>query len=223
MIARRRSRTALSRSRYPLGADRASAFAVGRPWPWATGLVGCALGGAACSSDPGVTFGPPGGLSGKVLPQPTLSGGSSTPADAGAAPDAETVVAAGDAGVATGALDASPCAVSWSAQIFPNMAATGKWKCGDSSCHGGFQSPKVTSDPRGTYAAFAAFTMTPPAPAVPFVRAGSTTPSQSGIECNLSSTACGAQMPLTQTGAQALTAAEVTMLDTWVRCGAPNN
>ncbi len=154
-----------------------------------------------------------------MLPQPTLSGGGPPPAGTGAMVDASPVVDAGPAP----AVDASPCAVSWSTQIFVSMTATGKWKCGDSSCHGGFQSPKVTTDPRATYAAFAAFTMTPPAPAIPFVLAGSTTPGQSGIECNLSSAACGAEMPLTQTGAHALTASDVTTLDTWVRCGAPNN
>ncbi len=184
--------------------------------PSAVGLLACALAVASCSSD-GVVYGPPGGLSGKVLPQPVLygSGTSSSPADAGAASDR--------AAAAGAPVDASPCAVSWSTQIFVKMTATGEWKCGDSSCHGGFQSPKVTTDPRATYATFAAFTMTPPAPAVPFVLPGSTTPSASGIECNLSSTACGAQMPLTQTGAHALTSAEVATLDAWVKCGAPNN
>ena len=179
---------------------------------------------AGCS-DSGVSYGPPGGLSGKSLPQPTQS----SPGPAGS-PEGGTVADAGgsrarDAGSTDGAMaiDSGACSVSWSTQLFPNMTATGRWKCGDSTCHGGFQSPKVTADPRTTYAAFTAFTMTPPAPAIPFVLSGATDPSQSGIECNLGSTACGAQMPLTQAGAQPLTRADVTMLDTWVKCGAPEN
>jgi hypothetical protein len=178
---------------------------------------------AGCS-DSGVSYGPPGGLSGKSLPQPTQS--SPGPA---ASPEGGSVADAGsrsrDAGSTDGAaaIDSGACPVSWSTQLFPNMTATGRWKCGDSTCHGGFQSPKVTADPRTTYAAFAAFTMTPPAPAIPFVLSGGIDPGQSGIECNLGSTACGAQMPLTQAGAQPLTKADVTMLDTWVKCGAPEN
>ncbi len=175
-------------------------------------------------SDSGVLYGPPGGLSGKSLPQPTHSAGGGASSEAGAPSEGGVV---GDGGPADGAglpqSEASSCSVSWSRQIFANMAAAGRWKCGDSSCHGGVQSPKVTSDPATTYSSFVAFIMTPPAPALPFVLPGSADPSRSGIECNLSSAACGPEMPLTQVGAQPLTKADVAMLDTWVKCGAPNN
>ncbi len=185
---------------------------------WTTGLVPLAMAAAGCS-DGGVLYGPPGGLAGKSLPQPTLSTGSGEPqTDGGTVADAALVdEGAGPSG------DASPCAVSWSAQIFVNMTAAGRWGCTDSSCHGGQQSPKMTSDAKATYASLAAFTMRPPAKAVPFILPGSSDPSQSGLECNLSGNTCGPQMPLTQAGAQPLTKEDVAMIDAWVKCGAPNN
>ena len=166
-----------------------------------------------------VVYGPPGGLAGKSLPQPTQSAGvpalvegDSAPADGGIADDAPS---------SSG--DASPCPVSWAGQIFVDMTTNGRWKCGDSACHGGLQSPRVTGDAKSTYASFAAFTMTPPAAPLPFVLPGSTSPGQSGFECSLSSGSCGPEMPLTQAGAQPLTKTDVAIIDQWVRCGAPDN
>jgi hypothetical protein len=161
------------------------------------GVQGC--------SDDGSHYGPPDGLTGKSIPQPTFPSGPTTTVDAGPA------------------IDAGPCAVSWSTQIFPSMGATGKWRCAQSSCHGGFQAPKMSSDASATYASLVAYTMVPPAPAIPYVLPGETDPTKSGIECNLSGGTCGNQMPLTQNGATLLSAQDVTTIDTWVKCGAPNN
>jgi hypothetical protein len=162
-------------------------------------------------SDHGVVYGPPGGLAGKSLPPPTLWTSGAQDSDGGEATDAAPPG------------DGDTCSVSWSGQIFAAMSASGRWKCGDSSCHGGLQSPRISSDARATYQALAAFTMPPPSRAVPFLSPGSTDPSQSGIECNLSGSTCGVQMPLTQAGAQPPTQEDLAMIDTWVKCGAPEN
>lgn len=174
---------------------------IGSIWKSVATIV--ALAGSVACSDDGPHYGPPDGLTGKQLPQPTF--GSSTP-------DASTPH-----------IDAGPCSVSWSTQIFPNMMSTGAWKCASSSCHGGFQAPKMSDDPNVTYDALVAYTMVPPAPALPYVLPGETDPSKSGIECNLSGGSCSQQMPLTQNGATHLSSSDLATLDTWVKCGAPDN
>ena len=179
-----------------LSVSRACAFAV-----VAFAIV---LGAYGCSDD-GPHYGPPDGLTGKQIPQPTFADASARPTDAGPI------------------IDAGPCAVSWSTDIFPNMMSTGAWRCAQSSCHGGFQAPKMSDDPAVTYAALTGYTMVPPAPSIPYVLPGNTDPTASGIECNLSGSTCGQQMPLTQNGASHLTSDEIAKLDTWVKCGAPEN
>jgi hypothetical protein len=179
------------------------------------------LAGLGCSDHP-TYYGPPGGLAGKLLPPPSQSMTSAPSVDAdGGGPPVDAGGPSTEA--ATLPADAESCSVSWTAQLFVNMTATGKWTCGDSSCHGGLQPPKVTSDPNATYASFVAFKMTPPAPAIPYLLPGSSDPAKSGLECNLSGNGCGPQMPLTQGGARLPTAQEMALVDAWVRCGAPDN
>jgi hypothetical protein len=74
-----------------------------------------------------------------------------------------------------------------------------------------------------TYAHFASYTMRLGPLKLPYVLAGDPDPSKSGIECNLTSDGCGNRMPLTYNGARRLSAQEAQMLDTWVKCGSPNN
>jgi hypothetical protein len=81
----------------------------------------------------------------------------------------------------------------------------------------------MTTDPTATYETLAGYTLPPPGPQLPYLLPNATDPTKSAIECNLSGTSCDAQMPLVQNGATALSTADVTMLDTWVKCGAPNN
>lgn len=165
-------------------------------------LVTGAFGFAGCS-DNGVHYGPPDGLTGKLIPEPTFAKGG--------APDAGPPI------------DAGPCSVSWSSQIFPSMMSTGKWKCAQSSCHGGLQAPKMSDDPGTSYASLVSYVLPAPAPALPYLLPGETNPAKSGIECNLSGTTCDSRMPLTQNGATILDANDIATLDTWVKCGAPDN
>jgi hypothetical protein len=181
---------------------------MGRDYLWAIPLVLL----PACSDYP-THFGPPDGLVGRELPAPVG-------VDAAASPDASPSSPTDGSALLP---DGGSCSVSWGSQLFPNMTASGAWKCGSSSCHGGFQAPKVTASASATYANFAAYTLTPPAPALPYILPRNTDPTKSGIECNLSGTSCGNQMPLATGGAQLLTASQIAMIDTWVKCGAPDN
>ncbi len=177
--------------------------------------VACAIAGfvAACSSGDGTHYGPPGGLTGKVLPMPSMS---AEPVDSGGSSSVSS-------GSGSSADTGSPCAVSWANDLFPSMTASGKWRCADSSCHGGFQAPVMNSDSHATYAALAGRMMLFAPQKIPYVLPGSTDPTASGIECNLSGTSCGNQMPITSGGAQAASAADLAKIDTWVRCGSPEN
>jgi hypothetical protein len=59
----------------------------------------------------------------------------------------------------------------------------------------------------------------------PYINAASTDPAQSTIECNLQG-ACGAEaMPKAGPPANAppATATDIAKVDTWLKCGAPNN
>jgi hypothetical protein len=172
------------------------------------------VGAAGCSSFDNTSYGPPGGLTGKKLP------GQSDTADAGPSEGGmDDAAGAGDGGA-----PASDCGVSWSTQIFPQMTASGSWKCSDmSSCHGGLQSPLMTADPSVTYAHLAAYTMHLGPQRLPYLLPGEPDPSKSGIECNLTSDACGNRMPLTSNGARLLDAQQSQVLDAWVRCGSPDN
>ncbi|HEY8041803.1 MAG TPA: hypothetical protein VIF15_18495 [Polyangiaceae bacterium] len=160
-----------------------------------------------CSDEP-THFGRPGGLSGKELPAPEGDAGAVVQPDSGSAPDTGPPAEAG------------ACSVSWSKDLFANMASAGQWQCGSSSCHGGITAPKIASDAPTTYGNLAAYKMK--ASGLPYILAGSTDPTKSGIECNLSGS-CGTRMPITGGGAQQATAAQITAIDTWVKCGAPDN
>jgi hypothetical protein len=207
-----------SRRRRPYGTLRACSVTPNMtfarcPAAWAALLLAVSAGPIGCSSDDSTHYGPPGGLIGKMLPLPPSTGSSGS--DSGSS-------AVFDAG--SGALpDGGSCAVSWSTQIAPNMAPGGKWRCGDSTCHGGLQGPKITADPVATYAALASYTMQFAPRMVRYVVPGNTDPTASGIECNLSGATCGNQMPLTFNGALPLSSQDLADLDTWVRCGAPAN
>ena len=171
----------------------------------------------SCSAADSPNYGPPGGLTGKKLPLPM--GGTIGSGAADAASSATAVDGGSDATDGAGVV----CSVSWANDIFPAMAATGAWRCADTSCHGGFQSPKMSADPAVTYASLASYTLALAPQKLRYIMPGATDPAQSGIECNLAGTSCGNQMPLTTTGARLPTAQDVQKVDAWVRCGAPDN
>jgi hypothetical protein len=54
----------------------------------------------------------------------------------------------------------------------------------------------------------------------PYINPCSTDPTKASLECNLAATGtCGSKMPLGGNADPAL----VTKIDTWLKCGSPNN
>lgn len=118
--------------------------------------------------------------------------------------------------------DAASCAVSFGATILPPLVA----RCGTASCHGvpNGAAPRMSrEDATGTFERFVAQRAIE---GIPYVNRCSTDPSRSSILCNLASPAsgagCGTLMPY---GAGGSIAGEqvVKDIETWLRCGAPNN
>ena len=173
---------------------------------------------AACGGETDTQYGPPGGLRGAKLPDPTgTTTGTTPPADGGKPPT--------DAGMG-GDVVTMNCAVSFKTQIYPSMQPAGTWKCSAGLCHGGTTPPTISAtDATAAYTSLKAYTISAGMGPKPYFNPTSTDPSQSTFECNLKG-ACGAgQMPIPGGGggAVAATAAELANVDTWVKCGAPNN
>ncbi len=166
-----------------------------------------------CGSEVTPNYGPAHGLNGTpanlVNPQQQVDAGN-------AGEDAAIVIC--DGGVPL-------CTVHWSADIFPKMMSTGAWKCANASCHGGVTPPRMTDDAMATYAALTSFNGTDSTGKYYIVPCNTDT-TVSQIECSLSATGtCGHLMPLTANppGATPLSPADLQLIDSWVKCGAPNN
>lgn len=168
---------------------------------------------SACGGEADTVYGPPGGLRNAHLPDPTgTSTGTTPPADGGAPPsDGGT---AGDTGT-------TACTVSFKTTIYPRMT-TGSWKCANAQCHGGNTPPAISAtDATAAYNSLKAYVINGKA----YINPASTDPAQSSFECNLKGTCGAAAMPIPGGGggATAATAAEIADVDTWLKCGSPNN
>ena len=110
--------------------------------------------------------------------------------------------------------------MSWKTQVFVLFESTGSGGCAATNCHGGTSPPTmIDGDPATTYTNMSKYTINGHAVLIP----GDTNPADSSLECNMgmSTPACGIQqMPLPP---GTLAGAERTTIDTWVRCGSPNN
>ena len=201
-------------------------------------LVGVA---GACGGEVDPTYGPPNGLEKVQPPAPgngsTSSGGSSsggsssggsssgssgttsssggtTSSSGGSSSGSSSGSSGGDSGVTTN------CAVSWKTNVFPLFESTGTGACGNAACHGGTNPPTVVdNDPATTYKNLSVYNIN----GKPVFKTGDTTPSDSSIECDL-----GMQTPICGIAAMpeapgVLAGADRTTIDTWVKCGAPDN
>lgn len=115
-------------------------------------------------------------------------------------------------------LDNGPCAVSFAKDV---LDAFGQANCGDNACHGGLRPvnpPRIDpGDPAAMYVVFTTYKMQNSSP---YVNPCSTDVTASGMYCNLDpAQPCGTRMPQGGTFADALLA----KIETWVKCGAPNN
>jgi hypothetical protein len=109
--------------------------------------------------------------------------------------------------------------VSWANQVFPALQNDGQ--CGGSACHaaGLNQPPFLNGNATGTYNAFAQYTLLENKP---YIKAGDVNPADTTIDCSLNTQTCYTTQPM-PLAPGALTAADKTMIHTWVLCGMPNN
>lgn len=185
------------------------------------GSSGASMPPPSGSSSGGGTSSSGGGGSSSGSGSGSGGGGSGTSGGAGAdggpwpGGDDASAPSGGDAGSVT-----PSCAVSWSNDVYPLFQASGRGQCASSQCHGGGSSPAIAaSDPAGTYATLTTFQLNGGL----YIAPGDTNPADSMIECNLSITqpACGALPMPASPGA--VTGADKQTIDTWIRCGAPQN
>ena len=173
---------------------------------------------AACTTDyhKGLgdpNFGAPNALAGQKQPGPSSD---NTPRDGGGGGGQPKCVESGGALV-----DGGACAVSFKTDILASFSTAG---CQAATCHGGSNpqyEPKINpDDPTGTWNVFANFTLSNPAKL--YINPCSTDPAESTIACNVNGAAkCGTLMP--SGSAAGLDSTIVTMIEDWLKCGAPNN
>lgn len=176
---------------------------------------------AACTTDYQLgkedpNFGGPNALAGQRPPGATAdnvgdAGGSS--ALPGSKPKCVT---------AGGALaDGGVCAVTFSTDV---LGAFGTAGCSDPNCHGGTtprNEPRIEpSEGPAMWQEFQAFTLSN---GKPYINPCSTDDKESMMGCNLyaagTAGACGVHMPTTGQLAPDV----ITKVETWLKCGAPNN
>ena len=182
---------------------------------------------AACGGETDSRYGPPDGLVGRQAPQPTAtttttmtSTGTTPPppadgGEAGTLPGNDSGTTGGDTGTGTG-----NCAVSWANDVFPMLESTGSGGCGSTLCHANGTRPPYVLDGNaaGTYNTFKGYTIIN---GKPYIAPGDTNVADSTIDCDLVAGTCGAnKMPLAP---GVLSTAQLTTIDTWVKCGAPQN
>lgn len=179
----------------------------------------CGLGLAvACTTDyqkglDDPNFGAPNALVGTKQPGPTseqMTKGAGTGSGAAAQP----------ACVQAGAqlVDGGTCAVSFKTILAAFKTASCQTA---GSCHGGANppnQPRIEPDDPTIWSEFAAFKLSN---GKLYINPCSTDPTQSTIGCNVNKAApCGSQLMPPGVG---LPANVVTDIDTWLKCGAPNN
>ena len=96
--------------------------------------------------------------------------------------------------------------------------STGSGQCATGACHGGTNAPTILdNNPATTYTNLKAYSIN----GNPLINVGNTNPADSSLECDLGITqpVCGlGQMPQAP---GALGANQWTSIDTWVKCGSP--
>lgn len=187
----------------------------------AASLSAAVLAIAACTTDyqqgkGDPNFGGPNALAGQRPPGVT----SDVTSEAG--PGTETPGAKPACVAAGGTLaDGGTCSVSFSKDILNSF---GLANCGTTNCHGGAtprNEPGIDpGDPGATWQHLQAFTIST---GKPYINPCSTDDTTSTMGCNMIAEgqpgACGVHMP---SGAQ-LPADAVTKINTWLKCGSPNN
>jgi len=110
---------------------------------------------------------------------------------------------------------APACDVSFATDVMQVFDQAG---CSDASCHGAsLNAPEIDpTSPALTYKTITSFTLSS---GEAYVALGTTVPKASGMFCNFRGN-CGVRMPL---GGDKLTSKQLSIMDTWLACGAPFN
>jgi hypothetical protein len=105
--------------------------------------------------------------------------------------------------------------VSWAVDIYPQLLPTGHWQCTGGTCHASGSNGSTQPFIDGSSATAAYTTCV----SSRVISPGDTKPFDTELYSLLSSKA----MPLTATGAQDATQAELDSLASWIACGSPDN
>jgi hypothetical protein len=174
-------------------------------------VVACTTSYQKGADDP--NYGAPNALAGQQQPGPSSQADDDDQTGSGSTVTPECVKAGG------ALVDAGTCAVSFTSNILPAFKTATCQTVG--SCHGGtspITPPRIEpDDPAGTWNALATFKLSN---GKLYINPCSVDPAESAIACNVNSAApCGSLMP----AGIGLPADVVTSIETWVKCGAPNN
>ncbi len=174
----------------------------------AFGLVVTASGAAAivaCDLEVDTKYGPHSGLSKANLPQPPAAEGGT----------------GGDGGTSCGTpVDGGACTVSYATDIWPKMQTA--WHCSDAKCHGGTSYQPQLDSADNAYANLMAYKIGTKA----YLNPCSIDPDASAFICNISNPFCGTgQMPFPDNtlGSGPMSGGDLTLVTTWIQCGAPKN
>jgi hypothetical protein len=193
-----------------------------RWWRFAIATLAVAAGWWGCTSAaPEPPHGDPTGLRAQNLPGEggvVITGAceAGLPADIldGGTTDVEGGVAVREGGAG----DAGNCKVSFSQHLYPRILIDGGWKCASSACHGSTQTPLFdASTPESLLSDLRGYSAQGHPYVAPATGPGAD-PTKSEMYCNLSRTCLTAMPP-----SPALAPQEVCALETWLRCGAPDN
>lgn len=102
---------------------------------------------------------------------------------------------------------------TFAVDIYPKVAATGKWQCASAGCHGGTMTPTIDgTSAADCLASLRAITID----GRPYLTSDAGgDPREAAMMCNVQGT-CGTKMPPTGP----LTIDELCLIDVWLRCGA---
>lgn len=139
--------------------------------------------------------------------------------------------AGGTAGTATACATAADfakdddanCAVKFSTDIWPKLKNDGAWRCSTTGCHVSAIPPNVVvpmDSAGGTFEVLRA--MKTKGTQNPYVNPCSKDPAASAFLANLKGE-LGTKMPVATTGVTPPAAADLAQVETWLKCGAPNN
>jgi hypothetical protein len=214
-------------------------------------VLGGAVGIAACGGETDTPFGPADGLYNTHAPQPgagpssssgssgggsnssssgssssssggggSASGGSSGGSSSGTTGDGGSGEAGSGSGGGSGSGSGGNAnCPSWANTVFPALQNDGT--CGSSTaCHanGGQQPVFINGNATATYNQFTQYTQLE---GKPYVKTGDTNANDSTIDCSLDTQTCFTTQKMPPVGTW--TAADKTLIQQWVACGAPNN